>query len=124
MEKITAKKKQQVTVAPPAVTGLVSWRKEGIKYRKNEAYLDVVENLDLIMTQEGKILNSTVKGSFKMKSVLSGMPNLKLGLNDRVRFDAAMGIAQNFDENNQQAPKPTDNIDLEDVKLHQCVRLN
>ena len=68
MEKITAKKKQQVTVAPPAVTGLVSWRKEGIKYRKNEAYLDVVENLDLIMTQEGKTLNSVVKGSFKMKS--------------------------------------------------------
>lgn len=79
--------------APPAVTGLVSWRKEGIKYRKNEAYLDVVENLDLIMTQEGKVLASTVKGAFKMRSQLTGMPNLKLGLNDRVRFDAAFGNA-------------------------------
>ena len=101
LEKLTAKKQQQVMVAPPAVTGLVSWRKEGIKYRKNEAYLDVIENIDLIMTQEGKILSSTVKGCFRMKSQLSGMPNLKLGLNDKVRFDAAFGTAQNFDETNQ-----------------------
>jgi len=86
--------------APPAVTGLVSWRKDDIKYRKNEAFLDVVENLDLIMTQEGKVLNSTVKGCFKMKSQLSGMPNLKLGLNDKVRFDAAFGNAANYDEGN------------------------
>ena len=50
------------------MTGLVSWRKEGIQYKKNEAYLDVVENLDLQMTQEGKVLNSTVKGAFKMRS--------------------------------------------------------
>ena len=71
----------------------MSWRKEGIKYRKNEAYLDVVENLDLTMTSEGKVLSSTVKGAFKCKSQLSGMPNLKLGLNDKVRFDAAFGTA-------------------------------
>ncbi|CAL5983635.1 Adaptin [Hexamita inflata] len=123
IEKITAKKQQQVMAAPPAVTGLVSWRKEGIKYRKNEAYLDVVENLDLIMTQEGKVLASTVKGAFKMRSQLTGMPNLKLGLNDRVRFDAAFGNAQNFDPSNENAAKQ-ENIDLEDVKLHQCVKLN
>lgn len=93
MDKMTSRKQQQVTVAPPAVTGLVSWRKEGMKYRKNEAYLDVVESLDLVMTQEGKVLNSVVKGCFKMKSMLSGMPSLKLGLNDKVRFDAAFGTA-------------------------------
>lgn len=37
-----------------------------------------------------------------MKSQLSGMPNLKLGLNDRVKFDAAFGISQNYDEGAQQ----------------------
>lgn len=84
-------------MAPPAVTGLVSWRKEGIKYRKNEAFLDVVEDLDLVMTSEGKVLTSTVKGTFKMKSQLSSMPNLKLGLNDKVRFDAAFGVSSAFD---------------------------
>lgn len=68
LEKLTAKKHQQVTSAPPAVTGLVSWRKEGVKYRKNECFLDVVEQLDLVQTQEGKVLDATVKGVFKMKS--------------------------------------------------------
>jgi AP-1 complex subunit mu len=30
-----------------AVTNAVSWRPEGIKYRKNEVFLDVVESVNL-----------------------------------------------------------------------------
>merc|ERR1712241_1197873 len=31
---------------PPAVTNAVSWRSEGIKHKKNEVFLDVVEKLN------------------------------------------------------------------------------
>lgn len=50
LEKLQIKKKEQKLEAPPAVTGIVSWRKENVKYRKNECFLDVVEKLDLVQT--------------------------------------------------------------------------
>ena len=34
---------------PPTVTNAVSWRPEGIKYRKNEVFLDVVESINLLV---------------------------------------------------------------------------
>lgn len=33
-----------------AVTNAVSWRSEGIKYRKNEVFLDVIESLNLLVS--------------------------------------------------------------------------
>ena len=38
---------------PPTVTNAVSWRPEGIKYRKNEVFLDVVESINLLVRDEG-----------------------------------------------------------------------
>ncbi|KAH0573490.1 Adaptin [Spironucleus salmonicida] len=114
--KIKDQKSKQITAAPPAVTGLVSWRKENIIYKKNQAFLDVTEILDVNQTAEGKVLSSSIKGIFKMKSLLSGMPNLKLGLNDKVKFDAVLG------QQSQQSAQ--DEIELEDIKLHQCVKLS
>ena len=35
---------------PPAVTNAVSWRQEGIKYRKNEVFLDVIESVNLLVS--------------------------------------------------------------------------
>lgn len=41
--------KLEVQVRPPmAVTNAVSWRSEGIRYRKNEVFLDVVESVNLL----------------------------------------------------------------------------
>jgi len=47
-----------------------------------------------------------------MRSYLSGMPELKLGLNDKVLFEQA----------GRSAGKGKA-VDLEDIKFHQCVRL-
>ena len=39
-------------VRPPiAVTNAVSWRSEGIRYRKNEVFLDVVESVNLLVSR-------------------------------------------------------------------------
>jgi AP-1 complex subunit mu len=96
---------------PMAVTNAVSWRNEGIHYKKNEVFLDVVESVNMLVNSNGAIVRSEVVGALKMRAYLSGMPECKLGLNDRVLFEA-QGRASR-----QKA------IDLEDIKFHQCVRL-
>ena len=66
------------------VTGAVSWRREGIKYRKNEVFLDVVEHVNLLMSASGQVLKSDVTGEVVMKTFLTGMPECKFGLNDKL----------------------------------------
>ncbi|KAJ2783968.1 AP-1 adaptor complex mu subunit Apm1, partial [Coemansia linderi] len=75
----------EVTPRPPmAVTNAVSWRSEGISYRKNEVFLDVVESINMLVNPTGNVLSSEIQGAIKMKVYLSGMPELRLGLNDKV----------------------------------------
>lgn len=109
-------KHQMQKVAPPtSVTNVVSWRGEGISHKKNEIFLDVIEKLHLLVARNGNVLRSDIVGVIKMKSFLSGMPELKLGLNDKVLMDAA--------SKNNNARKGVRSIDMEDIRFHQCVRL-
>jgi AP-1 complex subunit mu len=102
---------------PQAVTNIVSWRTEGIKYKKNEVFLDVVEKLNLLVAANGTVLFSEILGSVKMRSYLSGMPELKLGLNDKALLDAqGRGGAGG-------AAAAKKGVEMEDIKFHQCVRL-
>uniref|UniRef100_A0A6Q2Z2D4 MHD domain-containing protein n=1 Tax=Esox lucius TaxID=8010 RepID=A0A6Q2Z2D4_ESOLU len=97
---------------PPAtVTNAVSWRSEGIKYRKNEVFMDVIESVNLLVSATGSVLRSEIVGSIKLKVVLSGMPELRLGLNDKVLFEIT-------------GREKSKTVELEDVKFHQCVRLS
>ncbi|EDL78305.1 rCG31866, isoform CRA_b [Rattus norvegicus] len=59
----------------------------------------------------GSVLLSEIVGTIKLKVFLSGMPELRLGLNDRVLFELT-GRSKNK------------SVELEDVKFHQCVRLS
>jgi len=99
---------------PSSVTGAVSWRGENVKYRKNEVFLDVVEKINLLVSASGTVLRSEIDGAVKMKSYLSGMPELRLGLNDKVQFETSSKTGQTKGKG----------IELEDVKFHQCVRLS
>lgn len=104
--------KMAVQARPPmAVTNAVSWRTEGIHYKKNEVFLDVVESVNLLVNSNGTVVRSEVVGALKMRTYLSGMPECKLGLNDKVLFEAQGRGGR------QKA------VDLEDMKFHQCVRL-
>lgn len=97
---------------PVALTNAVSWRTEGIKHRKNEIFLDVIEKLNLLVSSNGTVLHSEIMGSIQMKSFLSGMPELKLGLNDKLMFEATGRSTSRIKA-----------VELEDIKFHQCVRL-
>merc|ERR1712137_248332 len=68
-------------------TGAISWRKEGIKYRKNELFIDVVENCNLLMSSKGNVLRNDVSGAIMVKCYLSGTPECKFGLNDKLLLD-------------------------------------
>eukprot|EP00736_Rhodelphis_marinus_P006219 Rmarinus@m.17448 len=93
------------------VTNAVSWRSEGIKYRKNEIFLDVVESVNLLVNANGTVLRSEIVGSLKMRSYLSGMPELKLGLNDKLLLEAS------------GRGRRGKMVEMDDIKFHQCVRL-
>lgn len=103
----------EIAPRPPiALTNAVSWRTEGIKHRKNEIFLDVIEKLNLLVSANGTVLHSEIIGSIQMKSFLSGMPELKLGLNDKLMFEAT-----------GRSSSRVKAVELEDIKFHQCVRL-
>jgi len=93
---LASEKKEANPNATLQVTGAVGWRREGIKYKKNEVYLDIIEQINLLMSNNGNILRSDVMGRVVMKCLLSDMPELRLGLNDK----------------------------LEDATFHQCVNLS
>jgi len=109
--------KLEVVKPPMAVTNAVSWRSEGIKHRKNEIFLDVVEKLNLLVAANGTLLRSEILGSLKMRSYLSGMPELKLGLNDKLLFEATGRRTGGRGLGKGKA------VEMEDIKFHQCVRL-
>ena len=114
-EYICVEERHKFVAKPPvAVTNAVSWRGEGIKHKKNEIFLDVIEKLNILVSANGTVLRSEILGSLKMKSFLSGMPELKLGLNDKVLMDSS-GRAD---------PTKGKSVDLEDIRFHQCVRLS
>lgn len=35
------------------MTGAISWRRGDVRYKKNEAFVDVVENVNLLMSAKG-----------------------------------------------------------------------
>lgn len=90
--------RMEVTQRPPmAVTNAVSWRSEGIRYKKNEVlnislwhncvftnldnrakecfllsqvFLDVVESVNILVNSNGQVIRSDVVGALKMRTYL------------------------------------------------------
>lgn len=85
----TKKKVDKLTdvMVPTAASNVVSWRPEGIKHFKNEIFLDVIEKLNILVSANGTVLSSEIIGRVRMRSYLSGMPECKLGLNDKDLFE-------------------------------------
>lgn len=96
------------------VTGAVSWRKAGIVYRKNEVFLDVIEDVNMLLSNKGTVLSSDVTGRIVMKCLLSGMPECKFGLNDKLMLQQEKRTANK---------KRYKEIDIDDITFHQCVKL-
>lgn len=88
------------------------------------------------VNSNGNVVRSEILGAIKMKCYLSGMPELRLGLNDKVMFESTgrsvllfslyisyfvftiLIIVSPYSAARGKA------IEMEDVKFHQCVRLS
>ncbi|KAH8930093.1 clathrin adaptor, mu subunit [Atractiella rhizophila] len=95
-------------------TGATSWRRSDVKYRKNEAFVDVIESVNLLMSSNGTVLRADVDGQILMRAYLSGTPECKFGLNDKLVLDRK---AQALGGDTEGA------VELDDCQFHQCVRL-
>ena len=82
----SSKKSTAVTNIPTQISNVVSWRPEVIKYSKNEFFLDVVEKLNMLIGPSNNIIKSEIIGVVNANCQLTGMPDLKLGLNDKAYY--------------------------------------
>ena len=128
------------------ITGKTDWRRPDIVYKKNELYVDVLESVNVLIGSDGVVLRADVSGEIKLRSFLSGMPECKVSLNDRLAFaqgsfmvggpgvpvpasgsstartaDSSLGVGA-ASTTPEQNP-PTAMVDIDDVSFHRCVRL-
>jgi len=106
-------------------TGAQSWRRADIRYRKNEAFVDVIEDVNLLMSATGTVLRADVNGQIIMRAYLSGTPECKFGLNDRLLLDGDEGNTPpgNRDGKMKATRAAAGSVTLEDCQFHQCVKL-
>ena len=106
---------EEVRNATLQVTGAVPHRNEGLVYKKNEVFLDIKEEVNLLMSAKGTVLRTDVTGKLIMRCFLSGMPELRLGLNDVKVMEGAAGGGGGGGNSRQ--------VDIDDIVFHQCVNL-
>lgn len=94
------------------ITGAIDWRREGIRHKKNEVYIDVLESVNLMISTSGAILRNEVTGRVQMNTKLTGMPECKFGLNDKLVIEK---------ESAEGRKKP--GVEIDDCVFHRCVRL-
>ena len=113
------------------ITGKTDWRRPGIVYRQNEIYIDILEYINALIGVDGTLLRSDVQGEVKIRSYLSGMPECKLALNDKLLLEAEKRelerslpsgdmLESKGGRPRHQAPKA---VDIDDISFHRCVRL-
>lgn len=99
------------------ITGIVDWRREGIRYRKNEVYIDVNESVNLLIGTNGNILRNECSGQVIMKTQLSGMPECKFALNDKLNMEKESTGGKQTPDDKRRA------VEIDDCTFHRCVRL-
>jgi AP-2 complex subunit mu-1 len=111
-------------------TGAQSWRRGDIKYRKNEAFVDVIEDVNLLMSANGTVLRADATGQIIMRAYLTGTPECKFGLNDQLLVGSvtqsgleAGGPVGNADGKRKATRAAAGSVTLEDCQFHQCVQL-
>lgn len=94
----------------------VSWRQPGIKYRRNEVFVNIEEKVSALISPEGGlVLRSSVDGIISMRTHLSGMPECRFGLGDDCVFlsSASLDVSDTHS-----------GVVLENTKLHHSVDLS
>lgn len=80
--------------------------------QKNEIFVDILERLNVVFSNNGYVLNSTIDGCVQMKSYLAGNPQLRLALNE----DLQIGKNPNPSAYSSQTF-------VDDINFNDCVNL-
>lgn len=124
-----AKDAQKITIN---ATGNIPWRKDGIVYKDNEVFLDVVEEVNLLMSQAGDVLQRDIVGRIVFRCFLSGMPECFMTINDKALLSTNSLDRQQIITDGDGAlhgnaggasHSSADGVGLDDVSFHPCVRL-
>ncbi|MDP2436327.1 MAG: hypothetical protein Q8P67_11325 [archaeon] len=97
------------------VTGAIPWRSGDIMHKKNEVFIDVVERVNMLVSAKGSLLHADVDGQILMKVQLSGMPECRFGMNDKLLMDN--------EGPRSHVKRKSSPIAFDDCTFHQCVRL-
>ncbi|OWF39923.1 AP-3 complex subunit mu-1-like [Mizuhopecten yessoensis] len=93
---VTGKSTSVSGILPTGQLSNIPWRRTGVKYTNNEAYFDVIEEIDAIIDKSGTTVTGEIQGYIDCLIKLTGMPDLTLSfINSRL---------------------------LDDVSFHPCVR--
>nr|XP_027193913.1 AP-1 complex subunit mu-2-like [Dermatophagoides pteronyssinus] len=127
LKKFINQSKETSNVVSSVLNTSVPWRTTGIVHRKNELFIDVIEKVDTLLSADGSVIQIQVGGSILLKSYLSGMPELQLVLAVSKHVTSPTMIKSNRPSKNTEMVVVNDiskiNV-LEDLRFHQCVRLN
>ena len=126
---VKSQTKEETSQITSQVTGQIGWRREGIKYRRNELFLDVLEYVNLLMSPQGQVLSAHVAGKVVMKSYLSGMPECKFGINDKITMETKGKGQMSLEDPSVRGPgnpagTTKSSIAIDDCQFHQCVKLS
>lgn len=80
--------------------------------QKNEIFVDILERLSVLFSNNGYVLNSTIDGCIQMKSYLAGNPQLRLALNE----DLAIG--------RNTSTTYGSGVTVDDINFNDCVNLS
>lgn len=77
------------------------------------------ESVNLLMSSNGTVLRNEVAGQVVMKTLLTGMPECKLGLNDKLTMQKGDAPATKV----AGQKRGTREVEIDDCTFHRCVRL-
>lgn len=112
---------QEITEILKHMTGDLPWRRRGIIHSKNQVFLDVIENVNMLMNEKGSVLSCDVNGQIVMNCMLSGMPECRIGLNDKPMM---LPRQTNSNSSNNTCSAQKKAIQINDFSFHHCVQLS
>jgi len=83
---VTGKSNMSETL-PTGQLSNIPWRRAGVKYTNNEAYFDVIEEVDAIIDKKGTTISTEIHGYIDCSVKLSGMPDLTMNFVNPRLFD-------------------------------------
>lgn len=118
------------------LTGQNTFRPPDLMYKKNEIFIDVIENINLLLSKEGQKLSEEAVGRIQLRTCLSGNPQCKFGFNDSIQLRESG--AKEFTRSSSASRNVSSLCDflflkffvfsqgvaIDDVTCHQCVKLH